>query len=752
MRECSATAGNDRLSKASINWPLWIGLVLLALILLLAWAGPQIAPHDPVKPIYIVQDPATQTFIKPPFRPGQVPGFPLGADPLGRDTLSQILWALRPTLVLVLVAAAVRLLLGLIIGVASGWGAGWVSRLLESATTIAVSVPVLLVALALVAAFGPQWGVWAFVLGLCLTGWAEAARALHDKTSLVKTQPYVEAARALGAPDLGVVSRHVLPHVLPMVWILLPLEISTALLVTAGLGFLGYFVNAIWVPLGDWTAVRVAGKPELGQMLASGAAIAQQHPWLLLTAGATIFLLILTFNLLGEGLRRQADPTRVRRRRGRVGAALERGSNTFSQLALERLAMGRGGLTTGLSVGALLLLVVISTVALLRATASPTVASAIVVPGGHLWAAGRHDAQGTYWADALGPAQPEVVWTLEDENGWAGGPVVAADGTVYVTARDGRLVAVRPDGSMSWIVRLPGEPFGAPALSAEGYIYVLDSEGVLYVLGPEGDLIGALRADQGAAPLSSPVVDANGVAYYATEHSLVAARPTGELLWRVSLPTYSYVNPQPILSADGQYVFFEDIALDAATGRTVVEATDAILDRYLVGADGKLYLAGQDNFALATIIGNEVQLQPQGQIDLLNLALGQRVPRAAGVAPNGSFWLFYQSPFDYAKLLWTEADGSTLNVVDYPWAGGTGYLVALGADGAVYACGSNGRSQLGGVLECSSYLVDRPSETWKIELEPGGALVGGALVDGRLYVVSDNALYAIENGAATPQQ
>lgn len=735
----------ERAWKAPVNWPLWIGLALLLLITLLAWLGPGFAPHDPVKPVYIVQHPETLAFVKPPFRPGQMPGYPLGADPLGRDTLSQILWALRPTLILVLVAAAVRLLLGLSIGVASGWGAGRVSRLLEGITAIAVSIPVLLVALCLVAAFGPQWGVWAFVLGLCLTGWAEAARVLHDRTSLIKTQPYIEAAHALGATDAGAVVKHVLPHVLPVVWILLPLEISTALLVTAGLGFLGYFVNAIWIPLGDWTAVRTAGQPELGQMLASGAAIAQRHPWLLLTTGAVVFLLVLTFNVLGEGLRRQADPTRARRRQGRLGATVERASSAFNEMALERLAMGRGGLTTALGVGALLLLLAGSTAALLRATAIPSAASAITTPGGHLWAAARHDAQGAYWANTQGPRQPQVAWTLADASGWAGGPAVAADGTLYVTAKDGRLVAVNPDGTALWKARLPGQPFGAPALSAEGYIYVLDDEGVLYVLDSEANLVGAVRADPGAAPLSSPVVDANGVAYFATERSLVAVRPTGELAWRVNLPTYSYVSPQPLLSPDGRYVLFEDIVLDAATGRTLIKSSDAILDRYLVGADGKLYLAGQDNFAAAVIDGEAVQLQPQGQIDLLNLALGQRVPAAAGVAPGGRYWVFYGSPFDFAKLLWAEADGSTLNVVDYPWSGGTGRLVALGRDGTVYACGSNGRTQRGGILECSGYLVDRPSATWTLAIEPGGALVGGALADGRLYVVSGSTLYALED-------
>lgn len=475
--------------KAPLNWPLWVGLILLGLIFLAAWRGPQMAPHDPIKPVYIVQHPETLVFVKPPFRPLQMPGYLLGTDTLGRDTLSRILWAIRPTLVLVLVAAAVRLVLGLLVGVASGWGTGRGARLLESVNTVAVSVPVLFVALCLVAAFGPQWGVWAFILGLCLTGWAESARVFHNQTSLIKTQPYVEAATALGSSGTGAVLKHVLPHVMPTVWIQLPFEISTALLVTASLGFLGYFVNAIWVPLGDWTAVRVAGRPELGQMLASGASMAQQYPWLLLVAGATVFLLVLAFNLLGEGLRREADPQRARRRKGRLGVAVEQASGAANEFVLTRLAVGRGSLVTALGAGALLLLVAGGTVALLRASAIPSAASVIVTPGGHLWAAGRHDPQGTYWADAVGPAQAEIAWTLNVEGGWASGPAIAADGTLYLLTQDGRLRAVDPAGQALWSVKLPGKPFGAPALNAEGQIYLLDNEGVLYMLGDRKSVV-----------------------------------------------------------------------------------------------------------------------------------------------------------------------------------------------------------------------------------------------------------------------
>ena len=303
-------------------------------------------------------EPATGEFVKPPFAAFVVPGFPLGTDPLGRDILSQVLWAVRPTLILVLLVAALRLVLGTLIGLTAGWGHGRLSRLLESMTSLALIVPVFLVALCLIAAFSVEMGVWAFILGLCLTGWAETARIVHDQTRLTKIQPFVEAARALGSSDVSIVGRHVLPHIMPVIWILLPFEVSAALLVTAGLGFLGYFVNAIWVPLGDYTAMRASGQPELGQMLATGATMIRQQPWELLVAGVVVFVIVLGFNLLGEGLRLAFDPRRGRRRKGRLGLATERLANWMGDVGWQRVATLRASLPTIATLGALALLIV----------------------------------------------------------------------------------------------------------------------------------------------------------------------------------------------------------------------------------------------------------------------------------------------------------------------------------------------------------------------------------------------------------
>ncbi len=306
------------------NWPLTIGAVLVVLILLLAWFGPSLALRDPIKPNYIVQDPLTGKFVKPPFPAFTMPGFPLGTDALGRDTLSQLLWAIQPTLILVIVVGALRLVLGVAIGLLAGWSPRWPGRVAEALTSVLLGVPVLFVALCAIAALGSGLGVWAFIIGLSINGWAESARLIAEQARLIRGQPYVESARAMGASGGIMLGKHLLPHIMPLVWTQLAFEISSAVMTSASLGFLGYFVYSIWVPDGDWSAVRGSGRPELGQMLASGAAIVLRQPWLVMVAGLAVLVIILSFNLLGEGLRRQVSVGLTRRPRGPIGSALQR--------------------------------------------------------------------------------------------------------------------------------------------------------------------------------------------------------------------------------------------------------------------------------------------------------------------------------------------------------------------------------------------------------------------------------------------
>ncbi|MEZ4682769.1 MAG: ABC transporter permease [Caldilineaceae bacterium] len=427
----SASAGTARARP----WSLQIGLLLVTLVLLLAWLGPLLASHDPAAPSYIIWNPRTAAFVKPPFGALTVPGFPLGTDAMGRDILSRLLWAIRPTLILTVLVAAIRLLLALFFGVAAGWSGPRGARLFDSLIAVALAVPVFLVALFTVAALGIQLGIGAFIIGLTLTAWADGARIIGEQTRIVKGQPYMEAARALGASPVELIVRHVMPQIMGLIWMLLAFEISGALLVTAGLGFLGYYVNAVWVPLGDWSAMRTSGQPELGQMLASGGEVVLQQPLELLVTATVITVIVLGFNLLGEGLRlwTVGEGRRQRRQvmdrvRQRVGSRLPQREHGFASLLRNRL-------TAVASIGVLLLLTVGGALVLWQAQAQSQPQIAVTVPGGHQWAAARHDAQGTAWTPVRGPTSANQLWTFQEQSGFRGGPVVAADGTIYIAAR-----------------------------------------------------------------------------------------------------------------------------------------------------------------------------------------------------------------------------------------------------------------------------------------------------------------------------
>ena len=137
------------------NAALWIGGVLTLAVALLAWLGPLLAPRDPLKQQFIIENTATGRFIRPPLPAFTVPGYPLGTDVYGRDVLSQLLWSLGPTLTLAVVVAGARLALGLALGLAAGWLAsarGLVGRALDQLIAAALAAPVLFVALFVLAA------------------------------------------------------------------------------------------------------------------------------------------------------------------------------------------------------------------------------------------------------------------------------------------------------------------------------------------------------------------------------------------------------------------------------------------------------------------------------------------------------------------------------------------------------------------------------------------------------------------------
>ena len=221
--------------------------------------------------------------------------FWVGTDGLGRDALSRLIYGARASLVVASLAVACSGALGLFLGLAAGYYRGWVGAVLMRFVDIVLSIPFLLIAIAVVAALGP--GLEHTVLVLGLTRWPRYARVAFAQTLAGRSREFVDAARALGGTDVRVMLRHVLPEVLPSIVVVGTLEIGLMIVYEAALSFLGLGVQP---PTPSW-----------GNMLADGRAYLATGWWLATFPGLAIMVTVLGANLLGDAVRDRLDP-RVR--------------------------------------------------------------------------------------------------------------------------------------------------------------------------------------------------------------------------------------------------------------------------------------------------------------------------------------------------------------------------------------------------------------------------------------------------------
>lgn len=295
--------------RRQANLPLILGLILVGVLVFLALFGPALAPQDPMETHFIAET-SDGEFVVPPFKPGQLPDYPLGSDFEGRDLLSRLLWAFRPTLILTVLVAAIRLVVGTLLGLLEGWYGGLVSDVIASLRRIAQGMPVIIFAMVIIYVLGFRFEGWVFILALTLTGWASTTRLIAERTRLIQGEAFIEASRALGARDGRLLFRHVLPQVRTLIAVTAAFEMSTVLLQLSELGFLGFYLGggAIrLIPRGEsagFIAKTTAGIPELGQMLSAGWDNFFLVPWLSVIGGSAFFLAIFSFMLLGEGLKR----------------------------------------------------------------------------------------------------------------------------------------------------------------------------------------------------------------------------------------------------------------------------------------------------------------------------------------------------------------------------------------------------------------------------------------------------------------
>lgn len=267
-----------------------IGGLLLVILILLAIFGPLIINLDPVKPDLRARN-------QPPGWQG-TDGIVhyLGTDHLGRDLASRLISGLRVSLLIGIVAMFGGAILGTFLGLISGYYGGNYDNLIMRLVDIQMSFPYILMAIVLAAFWGT--GLWQIIVIVAIRGWVDYARVVRSSVLGIKTEPFVEASRALGATNFSILFRHVLPNTIIPAVIISTFQVGRAVVLESTLSFLGLGI--------------APPTPSLGGILNDGRSYLADAWWAVAGSGAILILLVLSINLLGDGLRDVLDPKLIR--------------------------------------------------------------------------------------------------------------------------------------------------------------------------------------------------------------------------------------------------------------------------------------------------------------------------------------------------------------------------------------------------------------------------------------------------------
>jgi ABC-type dipeptide/oligopeptide/nickel transport system permease subunit len=264
----------------------WIGVIVVGLLIVMAVAAPLIANHDPlaIDLVRSLEGPSMSHWF--------------GTDIQGRDVFARLVFGARVSLTVGIASQVIALALGVMLGLIAGYYGRFIDEIVMRFADVTLAFPTLLLLIALVAALQPSLTIVFLVIGL--VGWAGMARLVRGQVLVVREMEYVQAERALGAPDWRIILKHVLPGVIAPVVIASTLGIAGAIMAESSLSFLGLGVQP---PTPSW-----------GSMIADGRDLYQLRtaPWTSLAPGIAIGAAVLGFNLLGDALRDAYDPRAIR--------------------------------------------------------------------------------------------------------------------------------------------------------------------------------------------------------------------------------------------------------------------------------------------------------------------------------------------------------------------------------------------------------------------------------------------------------
>jgi peptide/nickel transport system permease protein len=257
-----------------------VGLAVVVFFVAIAVLAPWVAPYDPAATSWSA------------VRKAPSAAHWMGTDELGRDVLARVIWGARASLEAGVLSVAISLALGVPLGLLAGYLGGWVDNLISRFTDALLACPFLILAIALAAFLGPNLLNAMIAIGVAAT--PIFVRLTRGQVLAVKTEDFVEAARAVGNPHRRILLRHILPNVTSPLIVQATLTIATAIIAESSLSFLG---------LGQQPPA-----PSWGSMLNFAKNFISQAPWMAIWPGAAICTVVLAFNLLGDGLRDVLDP------------------------------------------------------------------------------------------------------------------------------------------------------------------------------------------------------------------------------------------------------------------------------------------------------------------------------------------------------------------------------------------------------------------------------------------------------------
>lgn len=272
----------DALRRYLCNRMAVVGAVVLLIFLIITIFAPWIAPYPP-------DEQHVKDRLKPPSAQ-----YWMGTDSLGRDIFSRAVYACQISIPIGFISMIISMGVGILIGVLAGYYGGFIDNVLMRFTDLVLSFPIFFLLLTIAAVFGPNINTIIWMLGL--TSWGGTARIMRGQVLSLKEMAYIEAARSIGASDRRIIFQHLLINCLSVISVTATLLVAYAIIVEGGLSYLGLGVQP---PMPSW-----------GNMMSQGREILRSAWWASVFPGIFLFLAVISFNLIGEGLRDFFDPSK----------------------------------------------------------------------------------------------------------------------------------------------------------------------------------------------------------------------------------------------------------------------------------------------------------------------------------------------------------------------------------------------------------------------------------------------------------